>query len=59
MKPIDICSGWWIATEERFVNCYDTKEEALAHVKFQKKQMHSTANWYIMHVEITERKKFH
>lgn len=37
MKPTDICSGWWTATEERFVNCYDTKEEALAHVKFQKK----------------------
>lgn len=36
MNPLNIRSGWWVFTDERFVTCYDTKEEAIAHVEYQK-----------------------
>lgn len=52
MNPLNIRSGWWTLTDERFVACYDTKEEAIAHVKFQKEKMHSTKNWYVQHIII-------
>ena len=41
MTPLNIRSGWWVSTDDRFVICYDTKEEAIAHVKYQKERMHS------------------
>lgn len=52
MNPLNIRSGWWTLTDERFVACYDTKEEAIAHVMCQKEKMHSTKNWYIQHIII-------
>lgn len=38
MTPLNIKSGWWVSTDDRYAPCYDTKEEALKHIKFQ--------NWY-------------
>lgn len=52
MNPLNIRSGWWVFTANRFVACYDTKEEAIAHVIYQKEKMHSTANWYVQHIKI-------
>lgn len=52
MNPLNIRSGWWISTDDRFVACYDTKEEAIAHIEYQKEKMHSTANWYVQHIEM-------
>lgn len=52
MNPLNIRSGWWVFTADRFVTCYDTKEEAIAHVMYQKEKMHSTENWYIQHIKI-------
>lgn len=52
MNPNNIKSGWWVATDERFVTCYNTKEEALAHIKYQKEHMLSTKPWYIYHIEV-------
>lgn len=52
MTPNSIKSGWWVSTDDRFVACYDTKEEALAHIEYQRKYMDSTINWYIDYFEI-------
>lgn len=52
MNPNNIKSGWWVATDERFVTCYNTKEEALAHIKYQKEHMLSTKPWYIYRIEV-------
>ena len=52
MNPLNIRSGWWIFTDERFITCYDTKEEAIAHIEYQKEKMHSTANWYVQHIKM-------
>lgn len=52
MNPLNIKTGWWVSTDERFVRPYDTKEEAIAHVEYQKNIMKSTANWYIQYIEI-------
>lgn len=52
MNPLNIKSGWWVSTDERYVTCYNTKEEAIAHIKFQKEHMHSTTNWYITYIKI-------
>ena len=35
MNPLNIQSGWWVSTDERFVRCYNTREEAISHVKYQ------------------------
>lgn len=48
MNPLNIQSGWWVSTDERFVRCYNTREEAISHVI-----MHSTANWRVQHIKIT------
>ena len=52
MTPLNIRSGWWVSTDDHFVVCYNTKEEAIAHVKFQKEKMHSTKNWYITSIKV-------
>lgn len=52
MNPLNIKSGWWVSTDDRYVTCYDTKEEAIAHIKFQKEQMNSKANWCITYIKI-------
>lgn len=52
MTPLNIKSGWQVSTDDRYVTCYDTKEEALKHIKFQKEQMNSKANWYITYIKI-------
>lgn len=52
MTPENIESGWWVYTDERFVTCYKTKEEAIAHVKYHKEKRHSTKNWYIQYIKI-------
>jgi hypothetical protein len=39
--------------DERFVRCYNTREEAISHVKYQQDVMHSTANWHVQHIKIT------
>ena len=52
MNPYNIKSGWWVSTDDSFITCYNSKEEAIEHIKFQKQKMHSTKNWYIQHLEI-------
>ena len=52
MNPLNIKSGWWVSTDDRFVRCYNTKEEAIDHVKYQKEKMHSKANWYVQYIKI-------
>lgn len=53
MTPLSIQSGWWVSTDEHFVRCYNTKEEAIAHIEYQKNVMNSTANWYFQYIKIT------
>lgn len=50
MKPTNLSTGYWTCTDEHFCNCYDTVEEAKAHIKFQKEKMHSSANWHIVYI---------
>ena len=52
MTPLNIRSGWWVSTDNHFVTCYNTKEEAIAHVKFQKEKIHSTKNWHITSIKV-------
>lgn len=52
MTPLNICSGWWVSTDDRFVASYNTKEEAIAHVKYQKERMHSTKNWHVQYIKV-------
>lgn len=52
MNPINIRTGWWVTTDENFVCCYNSKEEALDHIKYQKEKMHSNKNWYIQYISI-------
>ena len=33
-------------------DCYNTKEEAIAHVKYQKEKMHSTKNWHVQYIKV-------
>lgn len=60
MNPLNIKSGWWVSTEDRFITCYNTREEAIAHVKYQKEVMKSAKNWWVQHITITfhEQEKF-
>lgn len=48
MNPLNIQSGWWVSTDERFVRCYNTREEAISHVKYQQ-----DVNWRVQHIKIT------
>lgn len=41
MNLLNIQSGWWVIADNRFVRPYDTKEEAIKHVKYQKEEMKS------------------
>ena len=34
----------------RMVNSYETLEQAKAHIRYQKKEMQSKANWTILHI---------
>lgn len=52
MNPNTIQSGYWTATDERFVNCYPTLPEAEAHVKFQKERFGKTLHIYKIEVKI-------
>ena len=52
MTPLNICSGWWVSTDDRFVAHYNTKEDAIAHVKYQKERMHSTKNWHVQYIKV-------
>lgn len=36
-----------------FVAVYNTKEEAINHIKFQKEQMGSTAKWYYQYIKMS------
>lgn len=56
MNPLNIQSGWWVSTDERFVRCYNTREEAISHVKYQQDVMHSTANWNTLKSHLKNRK---
>lgn len=42
MNALNIQTGWWVVANDRFVAVYNTKEEAINHIKFQKEQMGST-----------------
>lgn len=53
MNLLNIQSGWWVIADNRFVRPYDTKEEAIKHVKYQKEEMKSTAKWSIQELKIT------
>lgn len=53
MTPLTIQSGWWVYTDERFVRCYNTKEEAIAHIKYQRDVMKSQANWYVQYIKMS------
>lgn len=48
MNPLNIQSGWWVSTDERFVRCYNTREEAISHVKYQQDVI-----WRVQHIKIT------
>lgn len=52
MNPNNIQSGWWITADDRFVRCCNTKEEAIAHIRFQKESMNSKASWHIMYIKM-------
>ena len=52
MTPLNIRSGWWVSTDDYFVTCYDTKEEAIAHVKYQKEKMHSIKKWHVQYIKV-------
>ena len=52
MTPLNIRSGWWVSTDDRFVTRYDTKEEAISHVKYQKEEMHSTKKWHVQYIKV-------
>ena len=52
MNPTNIRSGWWVFTDDCFVCCYNSKEEALDHIKFQKERMYSNKNWYIQYISM-------
>lgn len=52
MTPLNIRSGWWVSTDDYFVTCYDTKEEAIAHVKYQKEEMRSTKKWHVQYIKV-------
>ena len=52
MNPLSIKSGWWVSTDDSFVRCYNTKEEAIDHVKYQKEKMHSKTNWYVQYIKM-------
>ena len=54
MNTNNIQSGYWTATEERLVKCYDTLEGAEKHIKFQKEHMGSKSNWYIIYIPIVK-----
>lgn len=41
MNALNIQTGWWVVANDRFVAVYNTKEEAINHIKFQKEQMGS------------------
>ena len=50
MNPTNIRSGWWVYTDYCFIRCYNSKEEALDHIKFQREKMHSRQNLYIQYI---------
>ena len=52
MNPTNIRSGWWVYTDYCFIRCYNSKEEALDHIKFQREKMHSHQNWYIQYISM-------
>ena len=52
MNPNNIKSGWWLIADNHFVTCYDSKEEVIKHIKYQKEIMHSKANWCISYIKI-------
>ena len=51
MNALNIQTGWWVIVNDRFVVVYNTKEEAINHIKFQK-QMGSTDKWYYQYIRI-------
>lgn len=51
MNPTNIRSGWWVYTDYCFIRCFNSKEEALDYIKFQKR-IHSNKNWYIQYISI-------
>lgn len=53
MNANNIQSGWWVIADNRYVAAYNTKEEAINHIKFQKEQMGSKADWYYQYLKIS------
>lgn len=53
MNALNIQTGWWVVANDRFVAVYNTKEEAINHIKFQKEQMGSTAKWYYQYIKMS------
>lgn len=52
MTPLSIQSGWWVSVDNRFVCCYDTKEEAIAHIEYQRNAMNSKADWCVQYIRV-------
>ena len=53
MTPSNIQSGYWVATKERFVACYNTREEAVSHIEYQVERFKSPRDkWTIYHISI-------
>lgn len=52
MNPNNIKSGWWLIADNRFVTRYDSKEEAIDHIKYQKEIIGTHANWSILYIKI-------
>lgn len=52
MTPNNIQTGYWVYTPERFVACYNTREEAQAHVDFQINIMKSKQEWFVDYIQI-------
>lgn len=53
MNPLNVQSGWWLSADGRFVRPYNTKEEAIAHIKYQRNVMKSQADWHLQYIKIT------
>lgn len=54
MSTNEFGRGYITCCEDRMVNRYNTLEEAKGHIEYQKKQMHSTKHWFILHIKDIE-----
>lgn len=51
MDMNNIQSGYWTVSNNRFIRCYSTVEDARAHIAYQKANG-STSSWRIVYVKL-------